>query len=282
MKIPIVDEDGNPVWPELFPLEKIDEMRNTVGPRHFSSQMMLEYVATERARLDPGAIKFYEGEFDARCARLEIGDWRSVIDVGSKPPISNFQSPISITGAALYWDPSGGRSKSDASVIALIYRDDKNRRAFIHDVKYLGVDDNDLHPLGTQCGQVLDFMAAHDAKHIAIEVNGLGSALPEVLRDVAIRRGQSVIVQKIVNHENKVKRILDAIEPLLSTGRLFAHERVKETPMPMEMLGWSPAATAGHDDGLDAVAGALRLRPIPVRPLGQSLRQLTANTNFKI
>ncbi len=267
LKIPIVDGDGNPAWPELFPIEKIDEMRETVGPRHFSSQMMLEYMAVERARLDPGAMKFYDGDFDARTGKIQH---------------STFNTQDSITGLACYWDPSGGRSKSDASVIALIYRDDKNRRAFIHDVKYLGVDDNDLHPLGTQCGAVLDFMAAHDAKHIAIEVNGIGNALPEILRAYAIKRGQSIVIQKIVNHENKVKRILDAIEPLLSTGRLFAHSRIRETPMPMEMLGWSPMATVGHDDGLDAVAGALRLQPIPVRPLGQSLRPIMAKTNFQI
>jgi predicted phage terminase large subunit-like protein len=187
-----------------------------------------------------------------------------------------------VTGHSLYWDPSGGRAKSDASVCVLVYRDDKNRRAFIHDVRYLTADDNDVHPLATQCAAVLDFMAAHNAKHIAIEVNGLGGALPEVLRDVAIKRGQSVIVQKVVNHQQKALRILDAIEPLLTTGRLFAHERIRMTPLCAEMLGWSPLATGGHDDGLDAIAGALRGQAIPVRPLGAAARPIMANTNFKI
>lgn len=280
LKIPIVDDDGVPAWPELFPIEKIDQMRDTVGDRHFSSQMMLEYLSTERARLDPGALRFYEGEFNSHKASLECR-------VESRDtPGDNLNSQLStlnsVTGLAVYWDPSGGRVKSDASVCVLVYRDGKNRRAFIHDVKYMTVDDNDLHPLATQCAAVLDFMATHNAHHIAIEVNGLGSALPEVLRDVATRRGASIIVQKIINHTRKELRILDAIEPLLTTGRLFVHERVRATPLLSEMLGWSPMATYGHDDGLDAVAGALRLQPIPVRPMGQFLRPLTAKTEFVV
>ena len=30
LRIPIVDDGGNPEWPSVFPLEKIDEMRNNI------------------------------------------------------------------------------------------------------------------------------------------------------------------------------------------------------------------------------------------------------------
>ncbi|MCL1892552.1 MAG: hypothetical protein FWF97_04700 [Alphaproteobacteria bacterium] len=261
MRLPIVDSIGAPAWPEVFPLEKIDQLRDTVGPRHFSSQMMLEFISEDKARLDPGALRFYEEELDIRTAK--IGDTR-------------------ITGASCYWDPSGGRKYADASVCVLVYRDDKNRRAFIHDIKYLAVEDSDLHPLATQCGLVLDFMTMHGARALAIEVNGLGSALPEILREVANRRTQPVVVQKIINHARKELRILDAIEPLLTTGRLSAHERIRTTPLLAEMLGWTPLGAGGHDDGLDALAGALRLNPMPVRPLGQFWRPMNARTDFKV
>lgn len=256
-----MDADGTPAWPELFPLEKIDQMRDIVGPRHFSSQMMLEYISEDKARLDPGALHFYDDEFDARGAKL--GDNQ-------------------ITGLAAYWDPSGGRVKSDASVCVLIYRDDKNRRAFIHDIRYLVVDDNDMHPLTSQCNAVLDFMSMYGLRKIAIEVNGIGNALPEILTDAAKKRGQSAIVQKIVNHQRKETRILDAIEPLLTTGRLSAHHRIKQTPFLSEMLGWSPMFASAHDDGLDAVAGALRSQPTPVRSVSSAMRMLRANTEFKL
>ena len=110
LKIPIVSADGTPAWPELFPISKINQMRQIVGPRHFSAQMMLEFVPTERIRLDPGQIHFYEDVLDIHNARL---------------------GAHLITGASVYWDPSSGRRKSDHSVCVLIYRDDKNHNIFI-------------------------------------------------------------------------------------------------------------------------------------------------------
>lgn len=263
-RLPIIDENGVPAWPSVFPTTKIEELRNIVGARHFSSQMMLEYIAEDKARLDPGALHFYDGEFDARTAKLGT------------------DKDFLITGTSCYWDPSGGLNNADASVCVLLYRDDKNRLAFIHDVKYLIVSDDDLHPLATQCESVLNFMNQYNAHLIGIEVNGLGNALPEILREVAKKKNQSVVIQKVVNHTRKESRILDTTEPLLTTGRLYAHERIRTTPLLSEMLGWSPVGSAGHDDGLDAIAGALRMTPTPVRALGQTFRPIRAKTEFKI
>lgn len=261
LKIPIVDIGGNPAWPEMFPAEKIDDMRRVVGARHFSAQMMLDFVSPDRVRLDPGALHFYDDDFNPHLARI---------------------GQQSVTGAAIYWDPSLGRRKSDGSVCALIYRDDTNRRIFIHDIMYLVVSDEETHPMARQCENVLDFMRRCDLRRITVETNGIGNALPEILRDAALRRGADIVVQKISNNKRKEDRILDAIEPVLSSGRMFANSRVKTTPLMAEMLGWSPIGATGHDDGLDAVAGAIMSTPIPVRPIGMSGRIFSANTNFKI
>jgi hypothetical protein len=260
LKIPIMDERGVPAWPEMFPPDRVDELRETVGARHFASQMMLDPMPLSRARLDAAALHFYDDEFDARTARL---------------------GNAVMTGLAFYWDPSAAHKRNDASVCVLIFRDDKNRRVFIHDCVYLEADDNDPHPLATQCNRVLDFMESRGLKNIAIEVNGLGNALPEILRREAEARGQTVNVLRITNHENKEARILDAIEPLLGTGRLYAHERVRETGLLDEMADWTPSGWT-RDDGLDAVAGALRLTPTPVRPRGAAARPIKAKTDFSI
>ncbi|MDR1697025.1 MAG: hypothetical protein LBR41_02265 [Rickettsiales bacterium] len=268
LKIPIVSADGVPAWPEMFGHDKIAAMRDAVGHRHFSSQMMLEYVAMEKTRLDPGALHFYNGEFDARKAQ---------IGTRNQEPGTN-----QITGVAAYWDPSGGARGADNSVIALIYRDDKNRIAFLHEILYLTVAENDTHPMNTQCEHVLDFMTRFGLRSIGIEVNGIGNSLPEILRDTAARRGISPHINRVINRTRKENRILDAIEPLMTTGRLYAHERIQRTPIISEMLGWSPVGYMGHDDGLDAVAGALMMQPAPVRPTGFRARPIQARTDFKI
>ena len=261
LKIPIVDKCGNPAWPELFPLEKIEQMQQTVGPRHFSAQMMLEFVSPERARLDPGGLHFYDDEFEPRNAK--IGEYQ-------------------VSGTVLYWDPSTGRSKRDGSACVLIYRDDQNRRVFIHDIWYLTVSDSEQFPLSRQCDMVIDFMGARNLNKITVETNGIGIGVPEIMRDCALRRGCNIYVNRVSNNRAKSDRILAAIEPVLSTGRLYAHMRIQKTPLMSEMIGWSPVGYMGHDDGLDAVAGAIAQTPIPVRPLGHAVKIFSANTNFTI
>ena len=261
LKIPIVDNAGNPAWPEIFPLKKIQDLERIVGPRHFSAQMMLEYVAEERIHLDPGAIHFYNDELDTRTAR--IGEHI-------------------ITGASVYWDPSSGRNMSDGSVCALVYRDDKNTTAFVHDILYIMVDDDDMHPLSTQCEKVLDFLQKHKINRIGIEINGIGNALPEIIRRVANTRNMPVNIIQISNHIKKETRILNSVEPMLSTGRLFMRDCIKQTMLISEMLAWTPIGSTEHDDGLDAVSGALAMTPIPIRPIANHIGLIKANTEFKI
>lgn len=261
MEIPIIDADGNSAWPDMFPLDKISEIRNSVGERHFSAQMMLKYIPSDKVRLDPGAIRVYYDDFNAH-----------VCSIGENK----------ITGITVYWDPSIGHTYSDGSVCVLLYRDDKNRTVFLHDILYLLVPDNVQQPLTYQCNSVIDFMLLHNVSRINIEVNGLGNALPEIMSDVASKRGVIFSVQKITNHANKESRILDAIEPTLTAGRFYAHHRIMQTPFCAEMLGWTPVGGSEHDDGLDAVAGAISATPIPIRPIGACVQTLHANTNFKI
>ena len=252
---------GNPTWPEMFPLEKIRELEDIVGHRHFSAQMMLEYVPDECVCLDPGAINFYCDNFDSRFARIAGHE---------------------ISGVSFYWDPSVGRSKSDGSVCALVYRDDKNSTVFVHDILYITVADDDLYPLANQCETVLDFMQKHNLLRIGIEINGIGNALPEIIRNTAIKKNMPINIIQIANHIKKETRILNAIEPILTTGRLYMHERIRQTILLSEMLSWTPMGSNEHDDGLDAIAGALTMNPYPVRAANQRNQIIHANTYFKI
>lgn len=262
LKIPILNQSGESAWPELFSLKRIQQLQESVGLRHFSAQMQLEFIPPDRVRLDPGGIQFYDCEYDIHTAKL---------------------CDYLITGYVLYWDPSTGRRNRDSSACVLLYRDDKSHRLFIHDILYLTVSDSERFPLSKQCEQVLDFMQLRKINRISIETNGIGGGLPEIIRDCATRRGANIYVSKIQNSKPKSDRILSALEPVLSVGHLYAHIRIQKTPFLSEMLGWSPLGRGGyHDDGLDAVSGAILDNPTPVRPLGARIHTYSANTNFKI
>ena len=261
LRIPIMDSAGNSAWPEVFPVEKIEQIRKTVGERHFSAQMMLDYVPPDKIRLDPGGIKIYEDEFDVHTGK--IGEHR-------------------ITGATIYWDPSGGRKNADNSVCVLAYRDDHNRNIFIHDMMYMVVPDSIEYPLSYQCEQALAFIRRYNMRSLAVETNGIGGALPEILRNTITRAGYGIQIVPVCNSRRKEDRILDAIEPLLSTGRLFAHRRITQTPFISEMLAWTPIGGGEHDDGLDAVSGAITCNPVPVRAVNYANNRYMANTNFEV
>jgi len=49
-----------------------------------------------------------------------------------------------------------------------------------------------------------------------------------------------------------------------------------------EMLAWTPIGSTEHDDGLDAVAGALMMNPGTIRPVTFGNKLIHANTDFKI
>lgn len=259
--LPIILQNGNSAWPETFPIEKIEELRKNVGEHCFMAQMMLEFTPLEKIRLDPGKIQFYDDEFDYITGK--IANWQ-------------------ITGAAIYWDPALGHKNTDSSVCALVFRDDKSHNIFLHDMLYMVVPNECPQPLTYQCDLVLDFLAKYKLHRIAVETNGLGNALPEILNDKIALRGGGITVQKVSNNSKKETRILNAIEPLLGAGRLFAHNRITKTPFISEMLGWVPVGGIGHDDGLDAISGAINCLPIPIRPIGASVHTFRANTNFKI
>lgn len=256
-----MDAEGKPAWPEMFPSEKIKEIQDSVGPRHFSAQMMLEYVAQERVCLDPGAVNFYEDDFDFHTSKI---------------------SDHLITGVDMYWDPSSGRQKCDGSVCVLIYRDDKNRDIFVHDILYMVVSDDDLYPLANQCENVIDFMVKHNLNRIGIETNGIGNALPEIMRNIALKRQFPINIIKISNHIKKETRILNALEPVLSTGHLYMHSRIKQTVLLAEMLSWTPIGSKEHDDGLDAVAGAISMIANPIRPISNKINLVQAKTDFQV
>ncbi|MBO4582471.1 MAG: hypothetical protein J5714_00235 [Alphaproteobacteria bacterium] len=261
LKIPIVDKDGTTAWPAVFPIDKIEKIRKTVGERHFSAQMMLQFVAPDKIRLDPSGIKFYDTDFDPYGCRI-----------GETP----------ITGATIYWDPSGGRRNSDNSVCVIIYRDDRTHHVFVHDMVYLVVPDGVEYPLAYQCERVLGFVRAHRQRTLALETNGIGAALPEIMRETIRRAGYEIQIRPITNSRRKEDRILDAIEPLLTTGRFYAHRRISQTPFLSEMLAWTPIGSSEHDDGLDAVAGAILCSPVPTRAIGTNVRNYIANTDFKL
>ncbi|MBK7360996.1 MAG: hypothetical protein IPJ01_01430 [Micavibrio sp.] len=97
-------------------------------------------------------------------------------------------------------------------------------------------------------------------------------------------------VKEISNARPKDIRILEAFDAVLAAKRLFVHESVLKTPFMTEMREWRPGISRGHDDGLDAAAGAISQQPVRLtRIYGtgaqnwmKSKKQHKAETDFEV
>lgn len=258
LQVPILGPSGRSLWPERFPPERIEAIRQRSGPNKFKSQMLLQPVNILDSRLDPGRLISYGHNLEY-AERNGIG----ALTLGGRKLVS----------ASCWWDPSyGAPGKGDASVVAAVFTSEDGIH-FLHAVRYLehdpdeaarsaaGGTDGDRDEATQMCRAVTEFIRTHHLPSVTLETNGLGRFLPNLLRRTLAMSGTEAAVIETSTHRTKDLRILDAFDAVLAAGRLHAHENVWATPFVQEMQEWMPG-TNGRDDGLDAVAGCLLSEPV--------------------
>jgi hypothetical protein len=246
--LPLLDAEGRSAWPERFPDEAVALLRRRVGPLAFRRQMLLEIAEDEAARLDPALIARYAEEPDYRE--------------------SNGKAVLTLLGTKLlsggaWWDPAFGRpGTGDASVLAATYADGDGRH-YLHRLAYLTHDpDAKEDPATQQCRAVAAIARDLLLPVVRVETNGIGRFLPGLLRGELAKLHHNCAVVEASSRIPKTQRILGALDPLLAARRLSAHESVFRTHFPREMAAWRPDAPGGHDDALDALAGAVAAEPV--------------------
>ncbi len=265
--LPIVDAAGESRWPERFPADAIAAIRARTGPAKFSSQMLLRPTDIADARLDPAALRVYDGDLV-----FAEGNGQPVLHIAGRRMVS----------AACFWDPSFGRpGRSDGAAIAAVFTD-VDGFYWLHALDYLTFDpsiSDDIDEATQLCRQAARFAAAHFAPSVTVESNGIGMFLPGLLRREIRRAGIACAVAEHASSRNKSARILDAFDAVLAARRLYVHRSVVTGRFGQEMRDWRPDGT-GPDDGLDAVAGCLLSQPLRLgdapSPPGMRARHMTA------
>ncbi len=248
--IPILDEDGQSEWPELYKIEDIDDIRRTSGPMKFSSQMMLEPVNILESRLDISLLRRYDDPLCAREAQKSL-----VLSIGGRKLVS----------CSAWWDPAFGKASGDASVLAVVYTDEDGDY-WLHRVAYINVmpkEDEDEASL--QCREVTRIAKELFVPSITVETNGLGKFLPAILRRELGNEKVNCAVAERANNKAKAERIIEAFDAPMAARALYVHSNVYKTRFIREMQEWIPSAKGQRDDGLDAAAGALALEPVRIK-----------------
>lgn len=250
LEIPLLDESGQSIWPERFSAQQIAHMKRQSGPNKFNSQMMLRPVNIAQGRLDPALLRVYDDELDY-----------------AKELQTLFLGETKLVSASAWWDPAFGSASGDHSVLAIIFADEEGN-LYLHHVAYIKANAHEKTDEATQqCRAIADLVKAHHLPSLAVEINGIGKFLPSILRNELAKAKAPCAVQEMVSTRAKDLRILEAFDAVLAARRLYVHKSVYQTPFVTEMTEWRPGASRGHDDGLDAVAGALSLQPVRLKRL---------------
>jgi len=258
----LVDCYADAAWPERFtPAEMEARRRKTRTINEWDSQYQLHSKPIGDIRLDPARITAYAVQPEIRQANGATAMW-----LGG----------VQIVGASVRWDPSSGKLRSDASVLAVVLQDAIGRR-YLHKLEKLTgevaeTSDDGRTITGGQVLQIADVVAELALSRVVVETNGIGGFAPAVLKTALKQRRLRCGVKEAASATAKNLRILEAIEPLLLTrGQLWAHVDVLRGPLWDQMRDWNPAVKEQPDDYLDATAGAIEETP-------QRIAQIVGNT----
>jgi hypothetical protein len=248
----LVDFYAGSAWPQRFDRdEMLKRRRKTRTVNEWDSQYQLHSKPVSETRLDPQRMGVYDHEPVIRTANGE-----AVMLLGN----------TRIVGAALRWDPSSGKINSDVSAVALCLQDESGGR-YLHRIARLTGDiavfaDDGRKIIGGQVLQLVELISQFSLSRISVETNGIGKFAPTVLKAALKQNGLICGVKEVDATQQKEKRILEALEPLLLTkGMLSAHRSVIDGPLPEQMREWNPMFRNQADDYLDATAGAVTETP---------------------
>jgi hypothetical protein len=240
-------------WPEYFTRTEIElKRKETKTLNGWDSQYQLKSKPVSEVRLDPEAMTPYDVE-----PVLHVANGEAALVLGH----------LRMVGAACHWDPAGGKLHSDVSSLALVFQDGVGRR-YLHravalDGEVATTTDDGKRITGGQVWQICDIVQEFHLSRVVIETNGIGGFAPATLKMALKQRGlKGVGVSEVQSTENKNKRILESMEPLLkSAGQLWAHTSVLEGPLWDQMKDWNPATQNQDDDYLDSASAAVTGTP---------------------
>jgi hypothetical protein len=249
----LVDFYAGCAWPERFNEAELLKRRRKVRTINaWDSQYQLHSKPLGLTRLDPDRMQPYDVEPVLRR---------------SYDGIALYLGNSRIVGVSCRWDPSSGKLNSDISSLAVVFQDGRGRRYWHRDIALTGdlatFDDKGERIKSGQVLQIVEVVRSLHLPRVTIETNGIGKFAPNALRAAFLQAKPPVRCAVVEDNEtkNKNKRILEAVEPVLTSNMLWVHTSVLEGDAPEIMREWNPQVTDQVDDPIDALAGAITEAP---------------------
>lgn len=271
-------KDGQPTCPEMFPERLLLEKEISQGRAKFQLQFMLNTTLTDQER------------YPLKVSNLMVADFNNekgpVLPIWTNNPIHLYKS-AGIGGkykiyrctpmeyeyrkfeqTVMYIDPAGGGKNGDEMAYAVI----KLIGAYVYICAIGGV------PGGYEEEKLLQLVRVakkHGAKTVCIEKNFGHGAHANMIKPLFAKEKWPVRIEEVYETGQKELRIIDVIEPLLSSHRLvisgqaLEHDAKSVAMYPIELQSTyrlvhqmamltRDKGCLRHDDRLDALAGAVR------------------------
>lgn len=271
---------GKPTCPEMFTEELLVEKEISMGKAKFQLQYMLNTALTDEERYplkvhnlivadfsnDQGPVlpihsKDERNRFHSICLGNKFKLYKAV-ETTPAYEYRNFEQTI------MYIDPAGGGKNADEMAYAVI----KLIGAYVYIAAVGGV------PGGYEESKLKELVSVaetYKAKTVLIEKNYGNGAHANMLKPLFEKSNWPVTIEEVWETGQKELRIIDVIEPLLTSNRLVisphvveydsdsTHKYPKEIRITYRLLHQMAMITRDrdclrHDDRLDALAGAIR------------------------
>lgn len=253
----LVDFYSGCAWPERFDRnELLKRRRETRTINEWDSQYQLHSKPIREVRLNPERIAAYEVE--------------PIIKMANKVP-TMWLGNTQIVSMAARWDPASGKLKSNVSSLSVVLQDLMGRRYWHRALQLIGevaeFSKDGKSIIGGQVLQIAELVRELNIPRVVIETNGIGKFASSSLKACLKQQGLHCGVTEFSASQNKNKRILEAFEPLIASGMLWAHVSVLKEVWD-QMQDWNPAITDQPDDHLDSCAGAITDTPERIKIVG--------------
>lgn len=224
-----IKEDGKPLWPARWPIERLDAKRKEIGARDFATEFMNDAANEEDQIFDPGKWKYFRDE-DLKGLKMTV--------VGAIDPAIGQKARNDDTAAAIV-------AEADGRYYVL--------RVVIKKLKFQA-----------QGELVVSLCREWPVVKFGVETIAYQEALKQHIEDLSARDGLQIPCVAVEDRSSdKITRI-SRLAPLFEQERILFPSAssshwspdVRKCIDQFEALGCS---TNAHDDGPDAVERALAL-----------------------
>lgn len=244
MQLPLIDENGQCIWPEMFPPERIAEVK-ALGDELWWAQYMLTPRPPSLQDFKLSHFRYFRWDDEP-----VQGDW-SQVDTAIHPLKMNrmgLQYYLSI-------DPATGRESGDETAL-IVVATDSNGSIFVVDVyhgKFNFAETVDL------CFQLL---STYPITRTTCEMVGPFAALAPMFEAEMRARNHYFFLEKAPNqNREKNSRIRITLGPTYGASRIYHHQLLRHGPLEQQLLDFPGGRYDDLADALEMAVGLARKYP---------------------